>query len=525
MARLGVVAVVASLVACGGAASAPGHEPVVVPVQPSPPPAPPSSDLARAKDPTPAASVDPDVAPLPFRTAGRVAGPTPRLRDAAPRALATRWTARVGKTTFRTTMALEGATVVIGTHGDSLKGANEASDAVYVLDAKTGKTTRKIAAPGAGDKDVGGVAIDAGHVVFTTDNGQVVKARLDTGAVVWTAKLGGKVRPAPALADLDATGAKDVVVGDEHGTLHALSGDTGKAIWTRDTGRNDYDAGGFVAAAAIADLDNDGRDDVVAGARDGHLVAYRGRDGVEMWRQEGDSGIHASPSIVDVDGDGRMEVLAAWSYSRVALFDAKTGALRWEQSLELDSGGIEGLFASPVPIATHVKGGAGAIVQPTSWWGGRRGGKHSNDGIVVAGQERRIFRTDEGRVSATAIVMDIDDDAIWDAVVGTEAGELLAISPDRGTRALLAKLAGGVEAPAMAADVDGDGTYELLVASNDGNLTCFSTGSRTKPLVPRFRGASTDNRGALGAIPLDWSTREAGHDLGGEDRPARRRSP
>lgn len=482
--------------ACTGA-PATGPAPVVVPVQPPPPPTTTTaSPPAKPEAPAP----PPDVVPSPFVVGTAVHGKTPPLREAPKRTLTAKWTARVGKTTFRTTMAITGDKLVIGTHGDSLKGLNEASDGVYVLEAKTGKVVKKIAPPGTGDKDVGGIALDGTAVVFGTDNGYVVKASLD-GVTAWTTKLGGKVRPAPALARLRPSGALDVVVGDENGTLHALDGDTGKPLWTRDTGKNDYDAGGFVAGATIARLDGDAIDDVIAGARDGVLVAYNGRDGQEMWRYEGGSGIHATPSIVDLDGDGRMEVIAAWSYSTVVVFDAKTGDVRWEQTLEQDDVGIEGLFASPVPMPRK---SGGVVIQPTSWWGGKRGAATSVDGIILVGQERRAFRTAEGRVSATAVVMDLDDDGTWDAIVGTEAGELLALDAERGTRTVLAKASGGIEAPALVADVDGDGTYELLVASNDGTLTCFATGSKTKPLVPRFRGATPDNRGNLGPIAMGW---------------------
>src|SRR4029079_16346843 len=144
----------------------------------------------------------------------------------------------------------------------------------------------------------------------------------------------GKVRPAPALGDLNHDGQVDVVAGDEEGILRALDGRTGNPLWTAATGMNEYDAKGFIAAAAIADLDGDGTDDVVAGARDGVLHAYRGPHGQILWQAQKDSGLHASPSVVDIDQDGKPEILAAWSYGDIAIFDGRTGERRWVTRLE-----------------------------------------------------------------------------------------------------------------------------------------------------------------------------------------------
>ena len=179
---------------------------------------------------------------------------------------------------------------------------------MHVLDARTGKSRLVIATPGQGDRDVGGIAVDGDRVYFTTDNAQIVAASLTDGKILWRATASGKVRPAPALGDLNGDNQVDVVVGDEAGVLRALDGATGQKLWAVATGVNDYGARGFIAAAAISDLDGDKRLDVVAGARDGILTAYRGSDGRVLWQVSFGSGIHASPSIADFDQDGRPEV-------------------------------------------------------------------------------------------------------------------------------------------------------------------------------------------------------------------------
>ena len=417
---------------------------------------------------------------------------TPPVRTWQLGLLAKRWATRVGKTTFRTTMARAGDGIVIGTHGASLTGMNEASDGIYVLDAATGKRKAFIKTPGKGDLDVGGIAIAGDTVFFTADNSQIGAASLTTGKILWKTATRGKVRPAPALADLNKDGTLDVVVGDEYGTLYALNGTNGAKLWSVTTGANEYNAKGFIAAAAIVDIGQDGADDVIAGARDGILAAYRGLDGKVLWQHKYDSGIHASPSIADFDQDGKPEVLAAWSYGQVAILDAGTGTPRWLTRLEQDSGGIEGLFGSPVPIA----GAKGVLIAPTSWWG-------KEDGIIGVGVAERVFRSYEDRVTASAVVTDLDGDGTYEGIIGTENGKLLALTSD-GRRAVLATLGGGIEASAFVDDTDGDGRYEILVASNDGLLTCFQTSSTIKPVLSRFRGNTPDNRGDLGTVKLGW---------------------
>lgn len=436
--------------------------------------------------------VEPTLLRSPTSKQSSTARPT---KGTAPK-LTQKWQTRVGLTTFKTTMVFDQGKIILGTHGSSLSAKNESDDAIYVLEAATGKVALKIASPRSGDRDIGGVAVSGDTVYFTGDEGVAGAASISTGKSLWTAQLGGKVRAAPALADLDGDASLDVVVGDEQGKLWALAGTDGHALWTLATGENDYNNHGFVAAAAIVDIDEDGKDDVVAGARDGLLRGIRGSDGREFWQVKDGSGIHASPSVIDLDGDGRKEILAAWSYSSVGILDARTGKQLAGQSLSLDGGGIEGLFGSPVPLP----GGGGAegfIVQPGAWW-------DADDGVTLATPTTRAFKSVEGRTTASAVVIDLDADGYPEAITVTEGGKVIALN-GKGQRMELATVAKKSEATPLLADVDGDGTFELLVASGDGNLTCWSTGAKQKPLVSRFRGDSPRNTGEL-AVRMPFTT-------------------
>ncbi len=404
--------------------------------------------------------------------------------------IAKMWDAKVGRTTFRTTMAKVGEVIVIGTHGDTLDKPNEVTDGIYLLEASTGKLRALLKTPGSGDRDVGGIAIDDERIFFTSDNGLV--GMFEHSKFAWQQNLGGKVRPAPALGDFDRDGVMDVVAGNETGELAAFAGTTGMKLWSHQSGESDYGHKGYIGSPAIADVDGDGGDDVIAGGRDGVLEALRGSDGSVIWQLRQDSGIHASPSFADLDGDGKRELIASWSYGNLLVIDPKDGHALWGMQLEMDGGGIEGLFGSPVPIP----GKPGLILQATSWWG-------KEDGVIGVGPIQRDFKSHEGRVSASAVVIDLDGDGNGEAIIGTEEGKLLAFGAAHG-REELAKLGGKIEAPALLADVDGNGTTEILVASNDGLLTCFGTKVARAPIISRFRGDDPRNRGDFGSTPLGW---------------------
>ena len=82
--------------------------------------------------------------------------------------------------------------------------------------------------------------------------------------------------------------------------------------------RDNHIKRGFFGSAALADLDDDGRLDVVAGALDQHVYAWDGRgrpiDGFPAkLATDGAPGaeIVTSPAVADLDGDGGLEIVIA----------------------------------------------------------------------------------------------------------------------------------------------------------------------------------------------------------------------
>jgi outer membrane protein assembly factor BamB len=112
----------------------------------------------------------------------------------------------------------------------------------------------------------------------------------------------------------------------------------------------------WLSSPAVADLDGDGKNEVIA-ARDENVVVW-GADGAEKWRfKTGTGRIWASPVVADFDNDGKLEVAVA---SRDTVFlldhngDTKPGfPVTWEDELrslaaaDVDGDGALDLVAAP----------------------------------------------------------------------------------------------------------------------------------------------------------------------------------
>lgn len=121
----------------------------------------------------------------------------------------------------------------------------------------------------------------------------------------------------PAVGDLDGDGAKEVVVPAADGSLvYVLQADGGtRAGWPKVLSTAALTAPErYPAVPALADIDGDGKADIVAGSVDGKVIAWRG-DGsvIPGWPRPTGGPRVSSPAIGDLDGDGRVEIVVGTS--------------------------------------------------------------------------------------------------------------------------------------------------------------------------------------------------------------------
>ncbi|KRE73550.1 hypothetical protein ASL11_06665 [Paenibacillus sp. Soil750] len=131
-------------------------------------------------------------------------------------------------------------------------------------------------------------------------------------------------------ADVNGDGRTDLVVSDESGAIQLLpqlaSGRFGKPAAVLADGTALQLPGG-PAAPAVADVNGDGKLDLVLGAADGRVWLYQGRSAAALDLAPGSMIItlpnrstHAAPAVRDMNGDGRPDLVVGSSDGDLQVF-------------------------------------------------------------------------------------------------------------------------------------------------------------------------------------------------------------
>ncbi|WP_126243921.1 outer membrane protein assembly factor BamB family protein [Chitinophaga rhizosphaerae] len=172
------------------------------------------------------------------------------------------------------------------------------------------------------------VAIAGGKVIYTTTNGDIKAADLQTGKLRWRYKAGGKIYATPLVH------AGKVIVPCSDGKVYCLQLSNGRRAWIRETGM------AIVSSPARA-----GNLAIIAGS-DGYCRAWDIATGEIAWERPGIKGFAEMRPLVY----GNKVLFGTWG-NRFYALDAQTGDSLWQWS----NGAANRMFspAAVWPVATR----------------------------------------------------------------------------------------------------------------------------------------------------------------------------
>ncbi len=290
---------------------------------------------------------------------------------------------------------------------------------VYALNAESGDTLWTYntggcndASPAIGDVDLDG---ELEVIVPASSPCMVYCFNGRTGEVEWsTSTSPNSIDSPPAIADVDNDGVPEVIFGTFYGYVYCLNGEDGSECWRTNLGSNSY----IQSEPNILDVDNDGQLDVVVTqwAGDCRVYALRGNDHSEIWHSDLPTDwMYHGGSFADIDEDGKPEIVIGCYDGKVYLLNAEDGSLEWEYP-------TSSYVGAPTSVADLNNDGHLEIVLVSY-----------NRLIVISHEGDYLWDyTTGGNIFRGAAIADIDGNDTLDVVFGSDDGILRALKGSDG---------------------------------------------------------------------------------------------
>ncbi|HEV2762877.1 MAG TPA: FG-GAP-like repeat-containing protein [Pyrinomonadaceae bacterium] len=346
-------------------------------------------------------------------------------------------------------------------------------------------------------------------------------------------------------ADLRADRGGDLLSVNKDGMVHALNGTTGVALWTaryRPEAKRGEPTGSLAPVNFSPLVARTGGGALVVVAFDGGVRALLGETGREVWRAQLPAGIAAGGAVADMDGDGKPEVVVvAGSPSTLYVLDAETGRAVAERKLEgvvVDSP----VAFAPRGVALALQNGVVAILEgraevtrTVNLEGAATTAplvvQASVGQIMTVGTEKGLdaleakelkllgrISTENDTVRGRQAAVDLEGDGTTEIAIVTQRGRVAVVGTGDGKIKWFAEGASDAWAASFA-DLNGDGTLDVLVPAGP----TFALGFSGRDGAPIWKAEETGRpvptvvpAGAMRTITVVPTSGDGAYAVGGE---------
>lgn len=274
-----------------------------------------------------------------------------------------------------------------------------------------------------------------------------------------------------AAGDIDGDGLLEVVFGcyRNDSSVYALNADNGTLLWKYNTHASGAEGCNDVAPV-IYDVDNDSHVEVIVPSSCNHVTfCFNGLSGSIKW-QCNTNGSDSPPTIADVDNDGKPEILHGEFGGYVKCINAENGSQLWNIPVDLNSW----IQTAPTIVDLDINGQLDFVVGTWNFNGmdsvyAFRGDNHA---LIWS------YPVHDYMYHGTAVA-DLDNDSKPELVIGSYNDTLYCINGENGTTNWKYCATGGyIGSPATIADIDNDGScdvvfvsaYKVIALTNAGTL-------------------------------------------------------